>query len=100
MAAALLLAADSSLGRTWTSADGAYTVEAKLVEQSDTAVKLRKQDGRVIVVPFAQLVRSDEQPIGAPDDGLGLTEVWGYGVRFPAGRSGWFYMNRVRLETP
>jgi len=61
MAAALLPAADSCLGRTWTSADGAYTVEAEFVEQSDTAVKLRKQDGRVVVVPFAQLSRADRE---------------------------------------
>ena len=27
---------------------------------------------------FDDLTRSAEQPAGAPDDGLGLQEVWGY----------------------
>ena len=29
--------------------------------------------------------RSDDQPAGAPDDGLSLDEVWGYGFAFPDG---------------
>jgi len=61
VAAVLLLAAESGLGRTWTSADGAYSVEAELVAQSDTAVKLKKQDGRIIVVPLANLSRADRE---------------------------------------
>ena len=28
-------------------------------------------------------VRSADQPAGAPDDGLGLDEVWGYGFTLP-----------------
>jgi beta-glucanase (GH16 family) len=53
-----------------------------------------------ITIPLAELVRSADQPIGAPDDGLGLIEVWGYGLKLPAGRSGRFYLDRMRLETP
>ena len=36
-------------------------------------------------VPFESLSRSTDQPDGAPDDGLGLNEVWGYGFTLPAG---------------
>ena len=34
---------------------------------------------RQVDVPFTNFTRSATQPIGAPDDGLGLSEVWGYG---------------------
>ena len=36
-----------------------------------------------IEVPFTSFARSDEQPAGAPDDGLNLSEVWGYGFILP-----------------
>ena len=36
-----------------------------------------------IVIPFTAFTRSTEQPAGAPNDGLTLTEVNGYGFRFP-----------------
>ncbi len=37
-------------------------------------------------IPFTDFQRrSDWQPGGAPDDGLGLTEVHGYAFGFPAG---------------
>jgi beta-glucanase (GH16 family) len=38
-----------------------------------------------VVIPFASFTRSAEQPDGAPDDGLGLNEVWGYGFTLPGG---------------
>ncbi|MBX2996970.1 MAG: family 16 glycosylhydrolase [Caldilineaceae bacterium] len=40
---------------------------------------------RQISVPFRNFVRSADQPAGAPDDGLTLTSVNGYGFRFPSG---------------
>lgn len=41
---------------------------------------------REFMIPFAQFQRrTDFQPSGAPDDGLGLTEVSGYAFGFPAG---------------
>lgn len=41
---------------------------------------------RLIQIPFSALQRSSErQPANAPDDGLGLTDVSGYGFAFPAG---------------
>jgi hypothetical protein len=36
-----------------------------------------------VTVPFSSFERSSEQPDGAPADGLGLDEVWGYGFRLP-----------------
>jgi beta-glucosidase len=51
-----------------------------------------------IVIPFDEFKRSASQPDGAPDDGMGLTEVWGYGLRLAAGSSGTFYLDRFRFE--
>jgi len=38
-----------------------------------------------VSIPISDFVRSADQPAGAPDDGLGLDEVWGYGLSFPNG---------------
>lgn len=38
-----------------------------------------------IEVPFTAFARSADQPAGAPDDGLTLSEVWGYGFTLPSG---------------
>lgn len=51
-----------------------------------------------VSVPFADFTRSAVQPAGAPDDGLGLTEVWGYGFALPAGsKAGSVMLDQVRL---
>lgn len=39
---------------------------------------------RWIELPFSSFVRATEQPLFAPDDGFGLTEVWGVEVSVPA----------------
>jgi beta-glucanase (GH16 family) len=36
-----------------------------------------------VSLPWEAFARSDRQPPGAPDDGLTLTEVWGYGFALP-----------------
>ena len=53
-------------------------------------------------MPFAAFTRSAEQPAGAPDDGLGLDEVWGYGFALPDGgiASGYLMLDQVRLLDP
>ena len=53
-----------------------------------------------VIIPFAALTRSAEQPDGAPDDGLNLDEVWGYGFELPEGgtSSGKLRLDQVRLE--
>ncbi len=54
---------------------------------------------RKVFMPFDAFTRSAEPPAGAPDDGLTLTEVWGYGFTFPEGSAGTFHMDQVRLYT-
>jgi beta-glucanase (GH16 family) len=52
---------------------------------------------REVTVPIGDFVRSDEQPEGAPDDGLGLDEVWGVGLTLPNGNAaGGFMLDAVR----
>jgi beta-glucanase (GH16 family) len=52
---------------------------------------------REVTVPIGDFVRSDEQPTGAPDDGLGLDEVWGVGLTLPNGNAaGRFMLDAVR----
>ncbi|MBN1920778.1 MAG: CIA30 family protein, partial [Anaerolineae bacterium] len=53
---------------------------------------------RKVLIPFSSFARSAQQPAGAPDDGLTLTEVWGYGFALPEGSSGTFYLDQVRLQ--
>jgi beta-glucanase (GH16 family) len=50
-----------------------------------------------ISIPFDSLKRSPCQPQGAPDDGLTLTDIWGYSFELPAGAS--FYLDKIRLES-
>jgi hypothetical protein len=57
--------------------DTAERFEASFVD--DTA------GWRQVSIPMTDFVRSADQPAGAPDDGLGLDEVWGYGFAFPNG---------------
>ncbi|MCP4305376.1 MAG: family 16 glycosylhydrolase [bacterium] len=52
-----------------------------------------------VSIPIADFVRSDEQPAGAPDDGLGLDEVWGYGFELPYPAAGTYQIDLVR-RTP
>jgi len=40
-----------------------------------------------VTIPITDFTRSTDQPAGAPDDGLGLDEVWGYGLAMPEGNA-------------
>ncbi len=40
-----------------------------------------------VTIPIGAFTRSADQPAGAPDDGLGLDEVWGYGFSLPDGNA-------------
>jgi beta-glucanase (GH16 family) len=54
-----------------------------------------------VEIPFDTFVRSADQPAGAPDDGLGLNDVWGYGFELPGGSSsGSLMLDQVRLNAP
>jgi beta-glucanase (GH16 family) len=57
-----------------------------------------------VTIPVTDFVRSDDQPANAPDDGLGLDEVWGYGLAFPngttTGDAGLDLVRRVPVPPP
>jgi beta-glucanase (GH16 family) len=40
-----------------------------------------------MMIPLSDFTRSADQPAGAPDDGLNLDEVWGYGFALPDGNA-------------
>jgi len=50
-----------------------------------------------VILPFSAFTRSAEQPLDAPNDGLTLSEVWGYSLELPAGSQGAFYLDEVQL---
>ena len=50
-----------------------------------------------VILPFRSFTRAAQQPAGAPNDGLTLSQVWGYGFRLPEGASGTVYLDQVRL---
>jgi beta-glucanase (GH16 family) len=54
---------------------------------------------RKVTVPFTAFRRSPDQPPGAPDDGFGRNQVWGYGFVLPEGgtRGGQMWLARVEL---
>ncbi|MCO5242902.1 MAG: family 16 glycosylhydrolase [Anaerolineae bacterium] len=52
---------------------------------------------RQVSVPFSSFTRSAQQPAGAPNDGFGLNDAWGYGVTLPANSSGTLHMDQVQL---
>jgi hypothetical protein len=57
IAAAIADAADGP--RTWKDASGKFEIEARLVDRTDTKVKLKKADGKVIEVPIEKLGKAD-----------------------------------------
>ena len=52
-----------------------------------------------VTIPLTSLTRSADQPVGAPDDGLNLNEVWGYGFNLSGGgtSNGVLRLDQVRL---
>jgi hypothetical protein len=72
----------SAAPRTWTSANGKFTIQAELVTVKDDKVELRKADGDTIEVPLRKLCEADWRYACAsrarPDDGklpAGLTTI-------------------------
>ena len=55
-----------------------------------------------VSLPFPSFTRSGWQPKGAPNDGLTLSSVWGYGLVLPPGglASGSLLLDKVRLIQP
>lgn len=52
-----------------------------------------------VVIPFEAFERSAEQPQDAPDDGLDLTEIWGYNFVLSPNTDSVLYLDKFRLET-
>lgn len=52
-------------------------------ERFETSFTDDKAGWQLIYLPFDEFARSADQPAGAPDDGLGLNEVWGYSLTLP-----------------
>ena len=52
-----------------------------------------------VTLPFSAFVRSATQPANAPNDGLGLDEVWGYKFALADGSAGSAMLDNVRLST-
>ncbi len=76
--------------RVYQAADTAERFQASFV---DNVAGWQK-----VEMPFAFFHRSADQPAGAPDDGLGLTAVNGYGFGLPANSTGIFMLDQARLE--
>jgi len=85
--------------RVYQPADSAERFQATFVDSST--------EWRRVSVPFRSFQRSPSQPAGAPNDGLTLTQVWGYGFEVegaipsafePAGgnTTGSFLLDNVR----
>lgn len=76
MAIVLCCAARDALGeqaesRLWTDSTGRFQVQAMLVEQTDSAVRVRTTDGREITVPTNRLSQADQDYLksqAAPQD--------------------------------
>ncbi|RME84322.1 MAG: glycosyl hydrolase family protein, partial [Caldilineae bacterium] len=76
--------------RVYGAADTAERFEASFAD--DTA------GWRKVEIPFVFFRRSAVQPEGAPDDGLTLTAVNGYGFGLPANSSGSLMLDQLRVE--
>ena len=75
--------------RVYQATDTAERFEASFV---DDFVGWKK-----VELPFAFFQRSTDQPAGAPNDGLGLSAVTGYGFRLPDNSTGSFKLDMVHL---
>ena len=54
--------------RTWESADGKFKTRAMLVEQVNQTVRLRKEDGKVVIVPLDRLSAEDREYVRRQGD--------------------------------
>jgi len=75
--------------RVYQGPDTAERWEASFADDAD--------GWQLVTIPRTDFVRSAVQPAGAPDDGLGLDEVWGYGFDLPYPTAGAYMFDQVRL---
>ena len=90
--------------------DNAYPQEylvdyVRVYQGPDTAERFEatftdaSSDWQQVSIPVTDFVRSADQPAGAPNDGLGLKDVWGYGLELPYAAADSYYVDLVR-RTP
>ncbi len=65
-------------------------------EQFEATFTDSSMDWMPVSIPMSDFVRSADQPAGAPDDGLGLDEIWGYGFDLPFTAGGTYHADLVR----
>ncbi len=79
--------------RVFQAPDTAERFEASFVDSSN--------GWREVALPFSTFSRSERQPQGAPNDGLTLSEVWGYGFSIDDGvTANPLRLDKVRLIKP
>jgi len=54
---------DFAWGRTWTDSTGKHKIEAEFVELTSEGVKLKKADGKTVVIPLKKLSPADQQHV-------------------------------------
>jgi beta-glucanase (GH16 family) len=57
-------------------------------ERFETSFIDSSSEWQQMSIPLTDFARATDQPAGAPDDGLTLDDVWGYGFAFPEGNAG------------
>jgi len=77
--------------RVYQAADTAERFDATFVDDFTGWQKVE--------LPFSGFSRSATQPANAPNDGLTLTEIWGYGFVLPTA-TGSFQIDQVSLIAP
>ncbi|MGD0384339.1 MAG: SHD1 domain-containing protein, partial [Thermoguttaceae bacterium] len=50
-----------AFARKWTDSNGKFSVEAEYVEFKDGKVHLKKQDGKIIMIPIEKFSESDQK---------------------------------------
>ena len=65
-------------------------------ERFETTFTDNSTQWQQVSIPVSEFVRSDDQPAGAPEDGLGLDEVWGYALDIPYTASSGYQVDLVR----
>jgi beta-glucanase (GH16 family) len=71
---------------------------ADTAERFEATLKDDFRGWREVTLPFSAFERSGKQPRGAPNDGLTLSEVWGYELHVPGSYRGPLMLDQLRLE--
>jgi beta-glucosidase len=67
-------------------------------EQFETTFMDDFSGWQLLEQPFTDFTRRPTQPADTPDDGLTLTDIWGYHFVMPVNSSGTIYLDQLRFE--